>query len=224
MRNAKSMREANGVTCVEFIICSQVYWFIKSLGALFFTIRYSMACTMCSIACGGARGSRGVGIFLVLFCCWKFLKFLYTQIIIIISAATAMISAAFSIRQTLVLSILKLTVAFSSNTLYSLVEYTPNVPLSPVVCQPWTFLLPDPSVVLPRVLLVWCFWDCCSGRMVRNAEQNFRRVWNILSVCAPLCLVLCLCACEMFCVKKSSVYGPARHFLYVLCDTAWSWR
>jgi hypothetical protein len=63
-------------------------------------------------------------------------KFLHTQIIIIISAATAMISAAFSIRQTLVLSILKLTVAFSSNTLYSLVEYTPNVPLSPVVCQP----------------------------------------------------------------------------------------
>jgi hypothetical protein len=106
-----------------------------------------------------------------------------------------------------------------------LVEYTPNVPLSPVVCQPWTFLLPDPSVVLPRVLLVWCFWDCCSGRMVRNAEQNFRRVWNILRVCARPSVWFCVCVrVKCFVWKKSSVYGPARHFLYVLCDTAWSWR
>jgi hypothetical protein len=51
-------------------------------------------------------------------------KFLHTQIIIIISAATEMISAAFSIRQTLVLCILKLVV------------YMPVLHFSPVVSQP----------------------------------------------------------------------------------------
>ena len=104
MRNAEGIHEANGETCVEFIVCLKVYQFIRSICAFFFCnslqhdVHHIWHCVaLCVEGPEGGDFFSGSGQF---FCAFQKLK-LFQQ--------------HFQSVKPLSLSILKLSVAFSSH-------------------------------------------------------------------------------------------------------------